>query len=399
MERGPAGEKIAYIRMFAGEVATRDLLPFGRDLEAKVTGIRVFDRGEAPRRERIVAGQIGKISGLADVQIGDVIGRSRSSNDDHHFAPPTLETVITPSRRSDKAALFVALTQLAEQDPLIDLRQGDVRNELYVSLYGEVQKEVVEATLASDYGIEVEFRESTTICVERPIGAGAAVEMKHERSNPFPLGGVGLRIEPAAVNSGVVYRRSGQVLGTIPRAFFKAIEETVNETMRQGLYGWQVTDCVVTLTYSAYTARHSHAHQKFNKSMSSTAGDYRGLTPLVLMAALKEAGTQVLEPVHRFQVEAPTDALGSLLPALTRLGAVPDSPKVAASSCVMEGVIPAARIDDLSKQLSSLTRGEGVLEYAFDRYEPIRGAVPKRQRTDNNPLNRKEYLLHVVRRV
>lgn len=46
-----------------------------------------------------------------------------------------------------------------------------------------------------------------------------------------------------------------------------------------------------------------------------------------------------------------------------------------------------------------MTRGEGVLDYAFDCYEPVSGTVPTRPRSDQNPLNRKEYLLHVVRRV
>ena len=32
-------------------------------------------------------------------------------------------------------------------------------------------------------------------------------------------------------------------LGSLPLAFFKAVEETVRETLHQGLYGWQVTDC------------------------------------------------------------------------------------------------------------------------------------------------------------
>ena len=48
--------------------------------------------------------------------------------------------------RTIACALHRALTELAEQDPLINLRlDGD---ELAVSLYGEVQKEVIEATLA-----------------------------------------------------------------------------------------------------------------------------------------------------------------------------------------------------------------------------------------------------------
>jgi len=59
-----------------------------------------------------------------------------------------------------------------------------------------VQKEVIQATLATDFGIDVEFRETTMICIERPIGTGAAVELLGKADNPF-LATVGLRIEPA----------------------------------------------------------------------------------------------------------------------------------------------------------------------------------------------------------
>ena len=44
-------------------------------------------------------------------------------------------------------------------------------------------------------------------------------------------------------------------------------------------------------------------------------------------------------------------------------------------------------------------RGEGVLESAFDHYREVRGTVPERARLDHNPLDRKEYLLRVLRRV
>lgn len=73
----------------------------------------------------------------------------------------------------------------------------------------------------------------------------------------------------------------------MPFSLMRAVEETVGETLRQGIHGWQVTDCVVTMTHSGYWPRQSHAHAVFDKSMSSTAGDFRNLTPLVLMSALK----------------------------------------------------------------------------------------------------------------
>src|SRR5438874_7946717 len=112
------------------------------------------------------------------------------------FPPPTLESIVVPLNPDERQRLRVALAQLAEQDPLINVRQDDSRRELSVSLYGEVQKEVIEATLASDYGIGVAFRDTTPIYVERPIAAGEAVELLHAETNPF-LATIGLRIEPA----------------------------------------------------------------------------------------------------------------------------------------------------------------------------------------------------------
>jgi ribosomal protection tetracycline resistance protein len=397
IERGPAGEKVAYIRMFSGTVRTRERLWFGRDGERKVTAISAFDNGSTVRRGSVCAGEIGKLWGLAEIQIGDVVGRPRASGQYHQFAPPTLETIVGPVRHEDKGRLRLALAQLAEQDPLINVRQDDVRQEISVSLYGEVQKEVIQATLATDYGLDVTFRETTTICIERPVGTGEAVERLREPPNPF-LATVGLRIEPAAGGSGVEVRLEVE-LGSMPPAFFRGVEDTVRETLRQGIYGWEVTDCTITMTHSGYLARHSHAHQGFAKEMSSTGGDFRNLTPLVLMSALEQAGTVVCEPIHRFHLEVPAETLGPVVSALARLHAVPHVPTTGDSWSMLEGDIPAARVHELRQQLPALTRGEGVLESAFDRYQPLTGAIPTRPRSDHNPLNREQYLLHVARRV
>ena len=147
IERGPAGEKVAYVRMFSGALRTRDRLPAG-----KVTAISVFEDGAFVRRETVAAGQIGKLWGLAGVRIGDAIGEAHGANG-RAFSPPTLETVVVPGAGTDRRALRVALDQLAEQDPLIDVRQDG--GELSLSLYGEVQKEVIQATLADDFGVAV----------------------------------------------------------------------------------------------------------------------------------------------------------------------------------------------------------------------------------------------------
>jgi ribosomal protection tetracycline resistance protein len=440
VERGPAGEKIAYARIFTGTLRVRDRVPFGdgrevsgsgRGLsgdgrgvrgdgrgafddgrgafgggrrafedgreEGRVTALTVFDQGADPRQDSVAAGRIAKVWGLGGIRIGDALGLPGKAPE-HHFAPPTLETVVVPGPGTDRRSLHLALTQLAEQDPLIGVRHDELRGETSVSLYGEVQKEVVQATLADEYGLDVTFRETTTLCIERPVGSGRAVEFNKKDANPF-LATVGLRVDPAPTGAGVDFRLEVE-LGSMPYAFFKAVEDTVRETLGQGLHGWQVTDCTVTMTHSGYSPRQSHAHQGFDKSMSSTGYDFRGVTPLVLVEALRRAGALVYEPMHRFRLEAPADTLGALLPVLARLGAVPETTGTHGQACVLEGAVPAARVHELEQRLPGLTRGEGELETAFDHYAPItRGPVPERPRTDHNPLNRKEYLLNVTRRV
>ncbi|MFF4152138.1 GTP-binding protein [Streptomyces sp. NPDC001651] len=403
VERGPAGEKIAYARLFSGTLRVRDRIPFGPPArengtraEGRVTAVSVFDGGTDTRADEVPAGRIARLWGLTDVRIGDALGTPRTAHG-HLFAPPTLETVVDPADGTDRRALHRALTRLAEQDPLIGLRHDEVRQETHVSLYGEVQKEVIEATLAEESGLKVVFRETTALCVERPVGRGAAVEFDKKDGNPF-LATVGLRVDPAPPGSGVDFRLEVE-LGSMPYAFFKAVEDTVRETLGQGLYGWQVPDCVITMTHSGYSPRQSHAHQGFDKSMSSTGYDFRGLTPLVLMEALRRAGTRVHEPVHRFRLEAPADTLAALLPALAGQRAVPHTTRSHGAVCVLEGTVPAAQVHGLEQRLPGLTRGEGELETAFDHYAPAPpGTVPRRPRTDLNPLNRKEYLLNLTRR-
>ncbi len=56
---------------------------------------------------------------------------------------------------------------------------------MHVSLSGEVQKEVIQATLAQEYSIDVGFRETSTTRIERPSGVGEAVETIGKGGNPF----------------------------------------------------------------------------------------------------------------------------------------------------------------------------------------------------------------------
>src|SRR4051794_40384714 len=381
IERGAGGDKIAYVRLFSGTLTVRDRVPFGRDGEGKVTALAVFERGGAVPRPSVRAGAIAKVWGLHEIQIGDGIGEARIDGTTRAFAPPTLESVVEAIDPDDRARLRVALAQLAEQDPLISVRRHAESNEVSVSLYGEVQKEVIQATLDDEYGIASEFREVTPICVERPLANGEAVEILHAETNPYEAT-IGLRVEPADAGSGIEFRLavSTQV---VPLYIYKTresfaahMDEYVRDALADGLFGWHVTDCVVTMVECMYAIPDGPP----SRQGRSTPADFRKLTPLVLMQALERAGTVVCEPMMRTTVEIPAVTTGAVVPALARLGAAVETSSLRGELAVVEAIVPAARVNDLQRRLPALTHGEGVLESTFAGYQPVLGEQPARNR-------------------
>ena len=371
IERGPKGEKIAYVRLYAGTIHVREQL--GDD---KVTEIAVFEQGPAEQRPAVAAGQVAKVWGLQSAQIGDRIGEG-ASRARHHFPPPTLEAVVVARNRDDGSRLRLALAQLAEQDPLINVRVNELQ-EVSVSLYGEVQQEVIEAILADDYDIDVDFRDVTTICIERPLGVGEAIELLQADTNPFHAT-VGLRIEPGPVDSGLEFRLAVDP-NWIPlytykkrELFAESMERYVRDGLCDGLCGWEVTDCVVTMTDVMYMSADGPPSMR---GPLPTASDFRKLTPIVLRRALEQAGTLVCEPTLHVTLEVPARALGAVMSALARLGGVVEAQSVHGELAVIETLLSVASTRELQRQLSGLTAGEGVLESAFAGYQPVIGEQP-----------------------
>jgi ribosomal protection tetracycline resistance protein len=393
IERGPAGDRIAYTRLFSGTVHVRDRFDAG-----KVTALRVFADGDAVQRDEAQAGEIARLWGLTEIRIGDWLGEPRGGVE-HHFAPPTLEAVVAPSDPADGQRLRVALGQLAEQDPLIDIRQDDTRGEISVSLYGEVQREVIEATLADEYGLEVEFRETTTICIERPTRTGEAVEILNTPTNPFHAD-LGLRLDPVAPGSGVEVRFDVDPRDA-PLYVFKTFESFrehmdtfVRLALEEGLHGWEVTDCAVTVTKIGYSLADGPPSRR---GPMPTARDLQKLTPLVLLQALEQGGSTVCEPFFRISAEVPTEAVGPVLAALGRLGGGGGTPSSRGELTMLETALPASRVQELRRRLPGLTGGEGVLESEFADYQPVSGDPPTRKRTRPNPLDLDAYLARVGR--
>ncbi len=123
---------------------------------------------------------------------------------------------------ADRSRLYDAVRRLSAQDPLIDARLDGPDQELTVSLYGEVQREVLTARLAEEFGIEADVARDA----HGATSSGSPVAARRPLAVPSGNASVAFRIEPGPPESGATYVMATE-RGYLLPSFHRAIEETV----------------------------------------------------------------------------------------------------------------------------------------------------------------------------
>lgn len=371
VERSAAGDRVCSIRMRTGTLAVRDHVRLGGDRVGTVTTLEVHEPGGPVSCDRVVAGQIARVHGLTAARIGDRVGSAAANVPESMFPAPALETAVVARDPTQQVALHRALTELADVDPLIRLRPDDHQGAVRITVYGEVQQQVIAETLAAEHGIEVYFRATTVICIERPAGIGEAVL---RMGDPDHLYGatLGVTVEPAAPGSGVELVLTAP-RSTLPLHIYSTVERFQEALLRYldgplaaGPYGWRVTDLRVTVTESGYIPP------------GPPPAHVRRTTALVVTEAVRRAGTVVCEPVDRFRAEAPVETVSAVLSLIGRQRGIPDPPQTTETIAVITGTLPTAAVDAVRRGLHSAAHGESLFESIFDHHTPISGMPPRR---------------------
>jgi len=372
--RDAHGHRQAHIRIRSGEVRRRGRITVG-GRRITLTSVRTFVGTRLPALQAAGPGDIAVVQSKPALRVGDRFG-SAAGILQRQFPAPALEAVVRPVDPGRRPELGAALQTLADEDPLIRVRILD--GDLAVSLYGDIQRQVLTDRLADEFGVPASFDAPGVVYLERPVGRGEAVEQMG--GDHRLVATIGLSVEPGRPGSGVRYVRPSQFNGVLPRAFHQAIADTVPRALTYGLRNWPVIDCLVTLTAADYS------------SVASGGGDFRLLTPLVLAGALRAAGTAGFEPLLRYELDLPAGQVGRAMVALLERGATVETPRVDGAWATMVGALPASAAYALQRDLDGLTGGEGVLSTRPAGVRRVREQLPEGRRSGPDPRDRSGYL-------
>ena len=374
--QAPMG-KIAYVRLFGGQLKNRDAVVFrGRRQPQKIVQIRKFSGEKYSDTGILTAGDIGGVCGLSDAQAGDVIGEADIPQ--LHWSAPLMRVRVYPGAEEEYQRLYDALVSLNEEDPLLDFYASDGRI-LQISITGAIQAEVLGAMLEQRFGLSVRFGEPDIIYKEALLGAGTG---RDRYTMPKPCwADLTFAMEPLPRGSGIQYV-SKVPPKKVPYRYQRHVEVSVPRALKQGNYGFEVTDVKITLIDGEYHTVHTHPL------------DFFVCTPMAIANGLHSIGTKLLEPVLAFSISAPEECSGKIIGEIVGMRGTFDSPVVKDGRFWMEGRVPAATSMKFPVRLSALTGGQGVLSTRFDGYQDappeIKACVPLR---GVNPLERSKFIL------
>lgn len=382
IDNSKINNKKTYVRLFNGKINVRDKFSIlGKENDEKVKRIDVLLNGKNLESETLTAGDIGILYGLKGAKIGDTIGLRNKKIKDITLAQPVLKAKIIPLDEHENIKLYEAILMIAEEDPLLRYEASEDQKDIYLNFFGEVQMEVVKAILESKYNIKVKFEKVLTIYKETPEKVGTAIAHIYEAENPF-YAGIGIKVEPLKRGEGIKYV-SEVTTGYLPKTFQNGIEDGVYDTLRQGLYGWELTDIKITLIHGVFD------------SVMSTPAEFRNLAPMVLMDAINNAKTKLLEPLYEFELKVNKDVCGRAISDLTRLRAKFDNPIQLNEDILIQGLIPVNTSRGYNLQVTSYTEGKGMFVTKFYGFDEIPFKLGKtREKHNIDPLNKKMYIMY-----
>lgn len=376
--------RIAHVRLYSGAIRNRDTVyNVTRDCNEKVTQIRKVYAQKHRDTGVLSAGDIASVCGLGSARIGDVIGSEAAVPPECRLAVPLLKVQVLPGKEAEYPQLVSALQELSDEDPLLDLQWLKEERELHVNIMGVIQLEVLAGMLKSRFNMAVSFGKPSVIYKETPSRAGEGFV---SYTMPKPCWAVlRFRIEPGERGTGLSYTSIVRDEDILMR-YQNQVEKTLPEALKQGLYGWEVTDLKVTLVEGEHHVFHTHPL------------DFVVATPMGIMNGLANTGTTLLEPMLQFRISVPEETGSKVLGDIVQMRGSFDSPVISKGVFTIEGRMPAATSLDYPIKLGSVSGGRGTIMTRFDGYQecPLElGAVTPRRGVD--PLDQAKYILSVRR--
>lgn len=355
--------RTSYVRVFSGTInKDAQLAPARTGKAARIANLFHVRGKELQPTDSLVAGDIGVITKLEDLQTGDTLTAPDKivTIAPPEYPRPLYSIAVHPATQADSAKMGASLAALVEEDPTLRVETVSATHQTVLQGMGETHVDVAVRRLESKFGVHV----TTTVpkvSYHETISRKASAQYRHKKQS----GGAGqfaevhMRVEPLPTGSGFEY--TSEVFGgAISGVFLPSIEKGVRQVLDVGVIaGYPVVD-IKAIVFDG------KEHPVDSKDIAfQTAGRE------VFKLAMQEAGPVLLEPIYMVDVTVPDEFMGDVMSDFTTRRGRVQGMEQKNNRTVVHALVPLAEIMRYGTDLRSMTQGRGVYSIEFDHYDPV----------------------------
>jgi len=283
------------------------------------------------------------------------------------FAEPVIFQAIEPKTKADEDKMTDALVKLATEDPTFVVRQDEETGQTIIGGMGELHLEIMVDRMKREFNVEanigkpqVAYRETITRAAENVEykhikQTGGAGQYAHVVLNVYPL-------EKTDENKAEIYKFESKVVGgTVPREYWKAVDNGCREGLQRGiLAGYPVVDVAVQLVDGSY-------HDVDSNEMTFRIAGVNGI-----LEACRKAKPVILEPIMSMEVVTPETAMGDIIGDLSsRRGRITEMRPDKGGTQIVRAQVPLSEVFGYATTMRSLSQGRATYSMEPSHYEPV----------------------------
>lgn len=357
---GHAG-KLSYARVWRGEVADGMTLN-----DHRISGLHRMLGAKTEKLAKAGAGEVAALGRMDGVHTGDALSESGKEKGAAWPQPrePLFSLAIHAEHRADEVKLSGALTKLVDEDPSLSYEPNQDTGELLLWGQGEMHLLIALDRLKSKYHLaakssrpQVPYKET----IRKPTAQHA--RHKKQSGGHGEFGDVHLEIRPLPRGSGFQFAStiSG---GAVPKQYFGAIEDGVEEYLARGPLGFPVVDVSVTLTDGQY------------HTVDSSDMAFKKAAQQAMREGMPNCGPVLLEPIYKVNIALPNEFTSKIQRLVSgRRGQILgfDAKNGWNGWDEVTVQLPQSEMHDLIIELRSMTLGVGNFNWEFDHLQELSG--------------------------
>ncbi len=343
--------RVTHMKILSGTLKPKQII----DENEKADRVRRCNGADYQECEAAYAGEIVAVTGLKDIPVDTIVPQRQKS-----VLPPLscgMEYAVKLPPDKDAFQVYPDFLKLKEENPDLSVRFDEQKQEIRLSLMGEVQAEILIAAVRERFGFDIRFDEGRVRYLETitktALGIGHFEPLRHYAE-------VHLLLEPLPAGSGLQFHTA---LSTdeLPLHWQRLVLTHLKETTFPGvLTGADITDISITLTAGAYHLKHTEG------------GDFREATYRAVRQGLKMADSIILEPYFNYEATVPKTGVSALIYELDLIGGDYEISTASEDLTLVAGKAPVKDFMPLYKKFPGMFHGQGQISYSPGGYYPAR---------------------------